>query len=587
MRSALRFSLPLFLAAAFVGLGASCGSHDGGDPTAVSLSIEPADASVTIENGVSVKQNYTVKVTYSDGNVLDVTQSARLELRDPQYGTFNRAQLDIGGGGAGPTRVLAYVETLTGETGLTVYVKKTIVDPGLPATLPEQFDGATEDPTLAPLLRYPLDKILVPPNIGRFDVHWTSANTNVFQLRMRNEFVDVRRFTSGLTPPNNEQFWTELLPSEWFPIASTKQQLSLELAGMNTADPTKKGTAGKQVVDVTNENARGGIYYWAITSPSNAGIVRYDVEKPEVAPAPMFEAGSEPGGAGKCHGCHTLSKDGTKMAMTLSGGDGEGVVVDVANRALTTPVSAGLNWNFATFTPDATKLITVLGGVMKVRDPNGGTELAVLPNNTGRFASHPELSPDGTMLVNSECSNTNNAFATDCGLVIRPFNVAANSGGDIKILVAPGADNLKSFYPSFSPDGKWVVFTRSPGADSYNEPDAETWVIKSDGTAPAVKLATPDLGQAGRTNSWARWVPFGQTFGPTNEPMFYLTFSSMRPYGVRIPAGGKPQIWMTPFFPGRAEAGADPTGPAFRVPFQSVLAGNHIAQWTQAVVVIE
>jgi hypothetical protein len=42
---------------------------------------------------------------------------------------------------------------------------------------------------------------------------------------------------------------------------------------------------------------------------------------------------------------------------------------------------------------------------------------------------------------------------------------------------------------------------------------------------------------------------------------------------------------MTPFFPARATAGQDPSGPAFRVPFQSVDAANHIAQWTQAVVI--
>jgi hypothetical protein len=80
-------------------------------------------------------------------------------------------------------------------------------------------------------------------------------------------------------------------------------------------------------------------------------------------------------------------------------------------------------------------------------------------------------------------------------------------------------------------------------------------------------------------------VPFGQTFGATNEPIFYLTFSTKRPFGVRIPSGGTPQIWMTPFFPNRAAQGQDPSGNAFRVPFQDVATSNHIAQWTNAVVI--
>jgi hypothetical protein len=577
----------MLLAAAFAGLGAACGSNDKGDPVPMSLLIEPADASFTITNGVPVKQDYKVTVVYSDGNKVDVSQTARLELRDPQYGGFARTQLELTGLGAGPTRVLATVESLTGDTGLTIYVKKTIVDPGLPDTLPGQFESATETPGLAPTIQYPADKVLVSPNIGTFDVHWTTANTNVFQLRMHNEFIDVRRYTTGLTPPTNEQFWTAFAPSEWFPIASTKTQLKLELAAMSTNDPTKKGTAGTQQVDVTNENIRGGIYYWTTTDP--ASILRYDVEKPEVPPSKLFEPGAEPGGNGTCHGCHALSKDGTKLAMTLDGGNGRGVSVNVANRALDVAVSNDMRWNFATFTPDATKLLTVYGGAMTIRDTNGGAPLGTIPNNAGKLATHPELSPDGTLLVNAECvGGSNDAFRTGCGLVIRPFDAAANTAGAIKPLVVAGTDGFNSFYPSFSPDGKWVAFSRSASTeDAYDATSAETWVIKADGTAPPIKLAAADLGQTNRTNSWPRWVPFGQTFGPNNEPLYYLTFSSMRKYGVRLPNGGRPQIWMTPFFPARAELGQDPSGPSFRLPFQSVANGNHIAQWTQAVVVIE
>ncbi|MEP6861304.1 MAG: hypothetical protein ABJE66_11820 [Deltaproteobacteria bacterium] len=42
---------------------------------------------------------------------------------------------------------------------------------------------------------------------------------------------------------------------------------------------------------------------------------------------------------------------------------------------------------------------------------------------------------------------------------------------------------------------------------------------------------------------------------------------------------------MTPFFPARASLGQDPSGNAFRVPFQAVETSNHIAQWTNAVVI--
>ncbi len=139
-----------------------------------------------------------------------------------------------------------------------------------------------------------------------------------------------------------------------------------------------------------------------------------------------------------------------------------------------------------------------------------------------------------------------------------------------------------NFYPSYSPDGQWIVFTRTTG-QSYDDPTAETWVIKADGSMPPIQLARSNLAGA-LTNSWARWVPFAQTFGPDKRPLFYLSFSSTRPFGVELPAGGRPQIWMAPFFPDLALAGMDPSGPAFRLPFQNSAAGNHVAQWAQSVV---
>jgi hypothetical protein len=80
-------------------------------------------------------------------------------------------------------------------------------------------------------------------------------------------------------------------------------------------------------------------------------------------------------------------------------------------------------------------------------------------------------------------------------------------------------------------------------------------------------------------------VPFGQTFGPDNEKLFYLTFQTQRPFGVRIPGEHRPQIWVAPMFPSRAAAGQDPSGKAFRVPFQDVTTSNHIAQRTKSIVV--
>lgn len=505
-------------------------------------------------------------------------------MRDSNYGNWAAATLSVTGQGAGPTRVQASARSAVGDTGLVVYVDQTLVDPGVDPGTPDLFDNATDDPALAPTVVYPPNNILVPPNLGQFDVHWRSQNTNVFRVRMTNEYVDVKRYTVG--DDANQPFWTVLQPSQWYPIASSREQLALEVSGLNTGDPTKKGTAATQSVDVTNEDAQGGIYYWTTSFPQ--GIYRYDIATPEVAPEPYFPAGQEPGGQSNCMGCHSLSRDGTKIALTIDSGDGRGTVMNVADRQILVPFDGvtqpAVYWNFATFNPDASKLVTVYQGNMVLRAATGGTEIVTIPSSAGTTATHPELSPDGTLLVNVEGVSRDYDFQVyDGALVTRTFDDTTNAFGAIQTLIPAGQDGLHSYYPSFSPDGKWIVFTRT-GGNSYDNPDAETWVIKADGTGTPIKLSIAGLTQGTLTNSWARWVPFQQTFGEAAEPMFYLTFSSERPFGVRIPGGSVPQIWMTPVFPAKAEAGQDPSGQAFRVPFQNVGTNNHIAQWTQAIV---
>lgn len=557
--------------------------HPLGDASPQSLVITPADLTLTVLDGQVVTQGYTA--TLPDGT--DVTASTTFTLSKTAYGAFSGPSLSVSGAGAGPVRVQGSASGVTGDTGLTVLIRNHVVDPTLPPGTPGMFDGATENPALAPQIAYPLDNILVPPNLGQFDVHWhndTGNVDNVFEIKMANEYVDVRLYTSGLDATNPQPFWTLFQPDAWYPIASTREQLTLSVAGMNSADPTQKGTAAAQHVDVTNEDAQGGIYYWSTSSPQ--GIYRYDVAKPSVPPAPYFPMGEEPGGSGNCMGCHSLSRDGTKIALTIDSAYGRGTVVDVATRALQVPVDSNpIYWNFATFTPNADKLVTLENGIMQLRMLDGTPIGDPIANSPGLFASHPEFSPDGKWLVSVE-GGEGDLYIDSGGIVRRSFDAATNTFGPPQMLLAQDPDGTSSYYPSYSPDGNWLAITRVIGS-AYNNNAAETWAMKADGSAPPVKLATANLADPNLTNSWARWVPFQQTFGGNAVPLFYLTFSSVRPFGVRLPNGGQPQIWMTPFFPDKAAAGMDPSGPAFRVPFQGISTNNHIAQWTQQVVIVQ
>ena len=316
------------------------------DAPGIAIRIEPADLQVTIVDGVAVTRPFTATFVEPDGKERDITADAVFSLSDSMYGTFSGNTLSVTGQGAGPVRVQASLSGVTGDTGLTVFVKTTIVDADIiPQNLPELFDTAQNDPSLAPNLVYPLDGILVPPNLGQFDVHWTQQVANVFEVKMSNQYVDIKRYTNG---ESTQQYWIVFQPTQWYPIASSRQQLTLEVAGMNTQNSTRKGTAAPQHIDVTNEDARGGIYYWS-TSPTQ-GTFRYDVATPSVPPAPYFAPGTEPS---TCMGCHALSRDGSKVAITLDGAGGRGSVFNVADKSVLVEFTqAAKRWNFSAFTPD-------------------------------------------------------------------------------------------------------------------------------------------------------------------------------------------------------------------------------------------
>jgi hypothetical protein len=372
------------------------------------------------------------------------------------------------------------------------------------------------------------------------------------------------------------------------------------------------------MVNLSNETMNGGLYYWASAGSEPEGIYRHDMSMPG-QPAQAFMTTQTITGSGfGCVACHVLSRDGNKMAITYDGGDQAATLVDVATKTAV-PVATGMTgctnnaqctvagegcvipanqssgtcetaWNFSTFTPDNSQLLTVRDGVLVVRDAASLNVLATM--TAAGNVSHPELSPDGTKLVyvRPQVAGSDWAFGTG-QIFLRTYDQSSKAFGPEQQLVADGSNN---YYPSFSPDGQWILFNRGDNMindsigvhESYNGPNTQLWVVKADNSAPPVQLAISNQA-LGLTNSWGRWAPFAQTFGANNEPMFWVTVSSKRDFGVRLVGVGKPQIWMTPFFPNRAAAAADPSSAAFRLPFQDIATNNHIAQWTEQVVGIQ
>jgi hypothetical protein len=286
-----------------------------------------------------------------------------------------------------------------------------------------------------------------------------------------------------------------------------------------------------------------------------------------------------------------VSRDGAKLAVTYEDADlpGPATLIDVPTRALAPEVA---RWNFGTFTPDDTQLLAVEQGTLVVRDTATQAVLATMPTAPAQtWVTQPELSADGTQLVYVRPGLRGTDFEFKLGeIYVRSYDRATRTFGPERLLIGDGQNN---FSPSWSPDGAWIAFNKTAATDtSYDDNLSSTWVVRADGAAPPIALALANQA-SGLTNSAVRWAPFAQTLGTTGEPMFWLTMSSKRDFGVRLRNTGLPQrgatgkraqLWMTPVFPARAQAGQDPSLPAFRLPFQNLESSNQTAQWTERVV---
>lgn len=578
--------------AALCALAAGCAHHggDGDDTTNAVLTIDPPSTELLITNGVAAHATFTATLTLANGQKRDVTTDTRFGI-DSAYGLFSANELTMGIGGK--AEVYGTWVDKTGTAQVIARVKTVRIDPSLPPTTPGLFDHP-DDPTLAPQIVYPASGVVMPRNIGDFEVHWTDTHaSDVFEVALHTEYSDVKTYVkggNGVAGTGTSPSWSAFLAADWFTAVGAAPSVAVQVRGASSKAPGKVGAAPMLSVALSNEEMAGGLYYWAAASASSViGVFRHDMAKPG-EPAEEFLTSTQL--PGKCVACHVLSRDGTRMAVTYAGGDGPASMVKVGSREVSAP---GAGWNFGTFTPDNAQFLGIERGVLVVRDTETRAVITTMASDVS--VSHPDLSPDGRKLVYATNPNNNHDWEFVKGaLYTRTYDPASHTFGPAQVLLSDGQNN---FYPSWSPNGEWILFNKdTTGGDTYDNKNSTTWVIKADGSKPPVRLMAADQ-QVGITNAWARWAPFPQSLGGSNEQMYWVTIASKRDFGVRFnntarpfqrPADGEPskrsQIWMTPFFPSRAERGADPSAPVFRLPFQDLASSNHIAQWTEKVVVI-
>ena len=458
-------------------------------------------------------------------------------------------------------------------------------------------------------LVYPPDNAMAPRDFAPITVQWTAAGTQptVFVVRFENEEAEIDVIGDpakwdvgqGYDVTISKDIWAELFQYPDHPDW-TIRVLAADIVGDKLVGTMR---SSKPVsFHVTNQKVGGAIYYWNTT----------------LATVRVLEAGkltptSIPGMGGMfaCAGCHSISPDGSTVAVStffgLGGSMGMSLVTAKSGTApawLSPKAASLLSGSFtisAAFSPsyfstnDKWLIVPSAGKLRSVNLLTGASYAMVKSGDLGQQA-FPTWSPNGETVIYASAKDVGNGFSGSVATALYtvPFGDGADTGkGGVATPVA-GADEpgIFHYYPSFTPDGKYVVYNRADpagptcptsgggggpssggGATTYDNCNAEVWMIPAIG-GTAIRLNNANQSTDPLTNSWP-------TFGNVLGQYYWMAFSSRRNYGfLHTGAPPSPQVYIAAVDPEKLLQGLDGSFAALWLPGQDISSGCHIARWS-------
>lgn len=489
-------------------------------------------------------------------------------------------------------------------------VAPSVFGPGADPMTPGQFTGGTGG--AAPQVVYPFDGVMLAKNINQMRLAFAAAPGQSYFRVVLDSPTYQQTIYLGAAACKDQKCSYLVDDKVWSAVAHTSGgRATLTVSGTGGAGQAV-GAAAPLTLLFSPQDVRGGLYYF---STSDSGLMRLPFGG--TTPVPYL-LGNGNGGVKNCVGCHGVSRDGKKVAAVFDLPDGYAGIVDGADptRFLLQPVESDGDrlWNFASFSPDGARLITVWDGVMSLRDGSTGKLIKNVGGALlGGRAAMPEWSPDGKSIVFVRVSGKGRLgsdfgspdvkagdwFLGDAGdIAVLPYN--SGDFGPAVTVVASTATEWH-FYPTFSPDSGWILFNSAatPGCASDSAAQKTGFNLKLvhcvsyDQTAARLRLVRALANQTpmellrathltNKTTSWPKFAPFQQ------GNLVFFTFSAKFDYGFVIQQeevkrredSYRPQLWMSGIDLGQVAPGADPSYPPFWLPFQDAETNNHEALWT-------
>ncbi|MGZ3441903.1 MAG: hypothetical protein ACXVDD_20425, partial [Polyangia bacterium] len=294
-----------------------------------SFTISPANAVVDLVAGAdgrySASSSFVATVALDDGSSRDV--SAEVAWSIPTPASIARGLAVTGAAG---------VYTLTATRGstkasatFTARLHGPLYGPGFTTADGGKLYGAPAAP--APSIAYPLDGTLFPANLAPIAVHVAKSSPAQTIARLHfvaGDAVDALYYAACEPGPNSSAGCYVTLPAALTAVfifvgESTDLTLSARAAA---ADGSALGESPPITLAWSTVPLTGGLYYWTTLPPSqnqgNTGIARYDfagdASKPQIVYTDKGSPADHSGGD-TCVGCHAITHDGKRMALTIGG----------------------------------------------------------------------------------------------------------------------------------------------------------------------------------------------------------------------------------------------------------------------------
>jgi len=422
--------------------------------------------------------------------------------------------------------------------------------------------GGAVDPAMKWL--YPYDRTVFPGGLIAPVLQWTpqsAGNADGVYVHMSSQLFDYKGCFGATNPadlPIPDSAWS----AAWAQSNGPNDPLKVELTTISGS--TVSGPISQSWTFALG-NLRGVVYYNTYTSPQvgNNGAVMA-IQPGSSKPTPFLViSGQAPDGP--CISCHSVSADGSMMVAQHHFYPGGLVDSDSYDLLMSSSPMAGSpmakttmdDWGFSAVYPDGSRILTdgqpgATGNLFpagagnnpgmegpkdtQMYDPKSGQPLS-FSGLTGSHALMPSFSPDGKKIVYNDTDNFGGH-----NLVVMDFDPGTNTFSNPK-QVFIDMNNYPS-WPFFTPDSKQIVFTLDSSSNFASTTDppnndvaqGDLYIVDiASGVAHALDAAN------GETANGAVYLPYpGRdehlNFYPTVSPVatggyFWVFFTSRRNYG--------------------------------------------------------